>query len=314
MGCAMQLEASSLVCPRCHTLVHAEKLNRLSAAAKFSEEHNDLIRARTLWQDCLPLLPPTTEQALWIRKHLEIFQPEGTESQPKTKWISKLGPLAPIAVVLVKAKSLIALLKLQFLLSLVSFVGIYWALFGARFGIGFAALILVHEMGHFIDIKRRRLPADMPVFLPGLGAYVRWQALGVPIETRAAVSLAGPFAGLLASVACLGMWWSGGGQVWAALAHTSAWLNILNLTPVSILDGGQAAFALGRIERIVLLTASLLLWGFLGEGLFVIVAAGAAYRLFTKDLPAKPSPFTSAYFLFVLVALALVLAALPKSG
>ena len=59
-----------------------------------------------------------------------------------------------------------------------------------KFGIGFAALILIHEMGHFIDIKRRGLPAEMPVFLPGLGAYVRWQAMGVPLETRAAISLA----------------------------------------------------------------------------------------------------------------------------
>jgi hypothetical protein len=56
---------------------------------------------------------------------------------------------------------------------------------GWAFGLGFAALILVHEMGHYIDITRRGLPADMPVFLPGLGAYVRWRALGVPDETRA---------------------------------------------------------------------------------------------------------------------------------
>jgi len=47
-------------------------------------------------------------------------------------------------------------------------VAFYWALYGMKFGIGFAVLILVHEMGHFIDIKRRGLPADMPVFLPDL--------------------------------------------------------------------------------------------------------------------------------------------------
>jgi len=295
-------------------LVHAEQLNRLSAAAKFAEEHDDLVRARKLWRDCLPLLPPSTEQAVWIRKHLDALPAEYAESQPKSQWMRKLGPLAPLAILLAKGKSLFLLFKLPFLLSLFSFLAVYWALYGPRFGIGFAALILIHEMGHYIDIKRRGLPADMPVFLPGLGAFVRWQAMGVPLETRAAVSLAGPFAGLLASIACLAMWWSSGAEIWAALAHVSAWLNLLNLTPVSILDGGQATFALGRVERIVLLTASLLLWQFLGEGAFLIVAAGALYRLFTKDLPPKASPFTSAYFLFVLVALGLVLAALPRSG
>jgi Zn-dependent protease len=191
---------------------------------------------------------------------------------------------------------------------------VYWALYGPRFGIGFVALIFIHEMGHYIDIKRRGLPADMPVFLPGLGAYVRWQALGVPLETRAAVSLAGPLAGLLASVACLVMWRTTGAEIWAALAHTSAWLNLLNLIPISMLDGGHATFALGRLERIGVLTASVLMWGLFSEGLFLIVAAGAVYRLFTKDLPPKASPVTFAYFLFVLGALGLVLAALPKSG
>ena len=40
---------------------------------------------------------------------------------------------------------------------------------GVSFGLGFVALILIHEMGHFMDIRLRGLPADMPVFLPGRG-------------------------------------------------------------------------------------------------------------------------------------------------
>ncbi|PYV08621.1 MAG: hypothetical protein DMG23_13070 [Acidobacteria bacterium] len=63
--------------------------------------------------------------------------------------------------------------------------------YSAKFGVGFALLILIHEMGHFIDVKRRGLPAEMPVFLPGLGAYVQWQALGVSRETRVAAARVG---------------------------------------------------------------------------------------------------------------------------
>ena len=84
-------------------------------------------------------------------------------SQPASsttpQWAKKLGPLGPI---------LLALLKFKSLLSFVAFFGFYWTLWGAKFGIGFAVLILIHEMGHFIDIKRRGLPADMPMFLPGI--------------------------------------------------------------------------------------------------------------------------------------------------
>ena len=102
----------------------------------------------------------------------------GAKSAAPPPWVRKLGPLAPLAIVLVKGKSLLALFKLKFLLSLGAFAGYYWALYGAKFGVGFAILILVHEMGHFIAIRRRGLPAEMPVFFPGLGAYVRWTALG----------------------------------------------------------------------------------------------------------------------------------------
>jgi len=175
-------------------------------------------------------------------------------------------------------------------------------------------LILVHEMGHFIDIKRRGLPAEMPVFLPGFGAYVRWRALGVSLETRAAVSLAGPLAGWLGAVACALLWWKTGDAIWAALAHASAWLNVLNLIPVWVLDGGQAALALSRTERIVLLVSSLALWLGLGQGTFLLVALGAAWRLFTKDLPSRPSHAITAYFLAVLSLLGLLMWMVPTQS
>ena len=139
--------------------------------------------------------------------------------------MQRLGPVGPIAVVLAKSKVLFgAIFKLKFLLSFVAFFGFYWAAFGMKFGLGFAGLVLIHEMGHFVAIKRRGLPVEMPVFLPGFGAYVRWQALGVSPETRAAVSLAGPLAGFLASVVCAVLWWQTGNVLWAALARSGAWL------------------------------------------------------------------------------------------
>lgn len=302
------------MCPQCHALVHAEELQRLAAAAKLLEEHGDLVQARAHWVKALELLPRESTQTEWVRdktRKLELAVPEAPPPKTPAKWVGKLGPLAPIALLLAKGKSLLILFKLNFLLSLFAFIGVYWAIYGLKFGIGFAVLILIHEMGHFIDIKRRGLPADMPVFLPGFGAYVRWQALGVSLETRAAVSLAGPLAGCLGAAACGLLWLKTGNNLWAGLAHFSALLNVLNLIPVWVLDGSQATPALNKPERVALLLSCLVLAAFFREPIFLLVSGGAAYRLFDKAIAPAPSRATTAYFIAVLAALGLVLWLVP---
>jgi Zn-dependent protease len=295
-------------------------LDRLAAEAKALEASGDPRQARERWLMGLPLLPRDSQQAHWIVQHARSLDAIAERIQPpppsENKWAQRLGPVGPIAILLAKGKFLLtAIFKLKFLLSFLAFFGFYWAMFGAKFGIGFAVLILIHEMGHYIDVKRRGLPADMPVFLPGLGAFVRWRALGVSLETRAAISLAGPFAGFLAAVACAVLWWQTGNPLWAALARAGAVLNVLNLTPVWVLDGGQAALALSKMERIILLTACLALWLVLGEGVFFLVAAGAGYAVFfAGDLPAHPSRATTVYFVAVLIALGVILRMLPGQG
>jgi Zn-dependent protease len=208
----------------------------------------------------------------------------------------------------------LVIFKLKFLLTFAISLGFYWKMWGAKFGIGFAVLILIHEMGHFIDIKRRGLPAEKPVFLPGLGAYVRWQAIGVTLETRAAVSLAGPLAGFLSAAVCGLIWHYTGNSFWAALARVGAWINTLNLSPFPMLDGGSATRALSKQERGIVLGVSVALGYALGEWVFYLVAAGAAWRLFTNDAPPEPSNSTTAYFVAVLTGLGLVMWLVPGHG
>ena len=323
--CARELTPGALVCDQCHALVHAEELDRMASEARALEAKGQLRRARERWLAGLHLLPRTSKQYDWIKQHargLEVAAPgvagnEGQISGPTdNQWAKRLGPLGPIAILLAKGKTvLFALFKLKFLLSFAAFLGLYWAMWGMKFGIGFAVLILLHEMGHFIDIKRRGLPADMPVFLPGLGAYVRWQAMGVPLETRAAISLAGPLAGFLVAVVCAVLWWQTGNPLWAALARAGAVLNLLNLIPVWVLDGGQAALALSKIQRMILLTACLALWLLLGENVFFLVALGAGYQVFlAANLPPRPSRAITIYYLAVLTALGLIIHLMPGTG
>jgi Zn-dependent protease len=318
--CAGELAPGSLVCDKCHALVHSEELDRLASEAKALEGKGDLRQARERWLAGLHLLPRTSKQYDWIKEHASGLEAAANEARSpessENKWAKRLGPVGPIAILLAKAKTvLFALFKLKFLLSFAAFIGIYWAAWGMKFGIGFAVLILLHEMGHFIDIKRRGLPAEMPVFLPGLGAYVRWQALGVPLETRSAISLAGPLAGFLTAVACAAIWWQTGNPLWAALARIGAVLNLLNLIPIWILDGGQAVLALSKTERIILLTACLALWLVLGENMFFLVALGAGYQVFfAGDLPPRPSRAVTIYYLALLTALGGIIRLLPGTG
>ena len=318
--CARELTPGALVCNHCHALVHSEELDRLASEAKALEASGDLRPARERWLAGLNFLPRTSKQYDWIKQHardLEIAADQArVPGPPDNKWAKRLGPVGPIAILLAKGKTILfALFKLKFLLSFAAFIGLYWAMWGMKFGIGFAALILLHEMGHFIDIKRRGLPADMPVFLPGLGAYVRWQAMGVPLETRAAISLAGPLAGFLTAVACAVLWWQTGNPLWAALARAGAVLNLLNLIPIWILDGGQAVLALSKMERILLLTACLALWLVLSESMFFLVALGAGYQVFLAgDLPPHPSRATTIYYVAVLTALGVIIHLMPGTG
>jgi hypothetical protein len=70
--------------------------------------------------------------------------------------------------------------------------------------------------------------------------------------------------------------------------------------------------ALGKLQRIVILVTTLLLWYGTDEKMFLLVSAGVVYRLFTKDLPEEPSTKATIYYALVLFALAWLLHAVPK--
>ncbi len=353
--CAHVLEPGALACPACKSLVHAEQMERGAARARALESSRDFQQAHQEWQSILPLLPPESKQAEWIRGHLRELELAAANahrpqsSSAKGWWAKRLAPLGPLAVILAKAKTFLLLIfKLKFLVSFAAFIGLYWGIWGPRFGIGFAVLILIHELGHFVEIKRRGLPAEMPVFLPGLGAYVRWQAMGVTQETRAAVSLAGPLAGFLSAAACAVVGLKTADPIWLALARTGAWLNILNLIPFWVLDAAGAMIPMNVTEKSLVMLVAAGLGYATGEGVFYFVAAGTLLNVIVAALARRPapgstvvrlnldqsgqavqsggeyapvahaprvgSPLITAYFVAVLTALAAVLYLVPGHG
>ena len=163
-----------------------------------------------------------------------------------------LYPLVVIGAVLLnwgaKLKGLLLLLpKLKVLTtasSMLLSVAAYALLWGPAFGAGFVALLFVHEMGHFIQLRREGVRPNWMVFIPFLGAAVGARSLGGSALAEARVGLAGPILGTLGAAAVAAVGLGGGGEFWLALAFTGFLLNLFNLLPVVPLDGGRAMAAM----------------------------------------------------------------------
>ena len=158
------------------------------------------------------------------------------------------APIAALGLLVFKFKTaILALFKLKIFVTagsmLVSVAAYAW-IWGWRFALGFVLLLLVHELGHVLELRRQGIPASAPLFIPFLGAVVGMKQMPHNVWREAQVALAGPIVGSLAAV---GLWVAGeaaGSELLVALAFTGFFLNLFNLIPVSPLDGGRAAAAL----------------------------------------------------------------------
>jgi Zn-dependent protease len=161
----------------------------------------------------------------------------------------KLGPIvAAIVAFLAKFKTVLLLLpKLKLLTTagtMAVSVAAYSFVFGWAFAAGFVLLLLVHEMGHVIQLRREGIKASAPTFIPFLGAVISARSLGDNALAEARVGLAGPILGSIGSAACILIWHATGSDIWRALAFTGFFLNLFNLLPVVPLDGGRAMAAM----------------------------------------------------------------------
>lgn len=135
---------------------------------------------------------------------------------------------------------------LPFLSAVASLVTYAWLFGGWLFGLGIVALLFAHEMGHYIIIRAKGIPASWPVFIPLLGAYVAMRRMPVNARDEAEIAIAGPFAGAMASALCFWLYHVTGLAILLPLAYFSFLINLLNLIPVSPLDGGRIVGAISR--------------------------------------------------------------------
>ncbi len=174
--------------------------------------------------------------------------PDGPQ-RPRSWFKRRVVPIgAAIIALLSKFKALLLLLpKIKLLASagsmLVS-IAAYTTFWGVWFAVGFVVLLLVHEMGHVIALRREGIRASLPMFIPFLGAVISARSLGENATAEARVGLAGPILGSIGAGLCLVIWQITGEDYWRALAFTGLFLNLFNLLPVVPLDGGRAMAAM----------------------------------------------------------------------
>jgi Zn-dependent protease len=159
----------------------------------------------------------------------------GLREPPRKPWLQRLlAPLIGLGLLLLK----FGVFFLKFFGIFIA-VGGYTLIWGWRFAVGFVLLILVHELGHYVEAKLQGLDPQLPVFIPFLGAYVALRNSRFDPWVNARVSLAGPIAGGAAALVCLVVGQSIESDLWLALAYTGFLLNLINLAPFWILDGGH---------------------------------------------------------------------------
>jgi Zn-dependent protease len=123
-------------------------------------------------------------------------------------------------------------------------IGAYALLWGWKFGVAIVLLILVHELGHVLELRRQGVPASAPLFLPFLGAVVGMKQLPADAWREAQVALAGP---ILGSAGAAVVWAAGeayDSEFLVAMAFVGFFINLFNLLPIVPLDGGRAVAAL----------------------------------------------------------------------
>lgn len=176
--------------------------------------------------------------------------PRAPERTPERTGLRRVfGPLLLLGALLLKFGKVALLFvgKAKFLttsLSMLVSIAAYTFIFGFWFAVGFVVLLLVHEMGHVIQLRREGVEASAPLFIPFLGAVVGAKSLGEDATAEARVGLAGPVLGTLGAAACIPLYTLTGDEIFKALAFTGFFLNLLNLIPVTPLDGGRAMAAL----------------------------------------------------------------------
>jgi Zn-dependent protease len=167
-----------------------------------------------------------------------------------------LGPVAVVGVVIAKFLAKVKFLLLPLLKflpvllksggTMLLMIWVYTQIWGWQFALGFVLLLLVHECGHLLVAKKFGLKVGAPVFIPFMGAFIALKEAPRNAWMEACVGIGGPILGSVGALICNSLGELLDAPVFIALASFGYLLNLFNLTPVGMLDGGRIVTAMSR--------------------------------------------------------------------
>jgi Zn-dependent protease len=175
----------------------------------------------------------------------EPFQSYYQPQQPQRRQVAPgsgrglLGGLAAAGLAVAKYGAfLLSFAPFKTLLTLMISFGAYALILGPWFAAGLVLMILVHEMGHVIEIRRQGMQASAPLFIPFFGAAIFQRSHPTDALKQAQIGIAGPLAGTVGATVAFVLYGTTHSTVILSWAYIGFFINLFNLIPVGMLDGG----------------------------------------------------------------------------
>jgi Zn-dependent protease len=113
-------------------------------------------------------------------------------------------------------------------------------------GVALLFILMLHELGHVIAMRAYGDKTSAFYLIPFMGGVAIGRKPLASDWQLVVMVLAGPFAGLLTAFAALALFHLTDVDWFAAVALLAVFVNLFNLVPIPMLDGGQVVFALLR--------------------------------------------------------------------
>lgn len=221
---------------------------------------------------------PPPEEPSGYQPFQQYYQPQ-PPPRPARRTRGRSGLVGALAAVLaaIAAYGKYALLLvgkfgvLKTLLTLLISFGAYALFFGPWFAAGLVVMILIHEMGHVVEIRRQGMAASAPLFIPFFGAAIFQRQHPTDALKQAQIGIAGPLAGSVAATAAFVLYGTTHSSVLLFWAYIGFLINLFNLIPVGMLDGGWILAVVSKWFQIVGLAALVLAVFWFGFSPIVLV-------------------------------------------
>jgi Zn-dependent protease len=135
------------------------------------------------------------------------------------------------------------------------------------------AVLLFHELGHWLAMRFSGQQDARIFFIPFFGAIATARSMPKTAGARAAIALAGPLPGIVLGVLLAALFPSRG--LGRGLALMLLYVNVINLLPIGFLDGGKAISSL-FLSRIPSLEAAFAVASAIPMGLLFVGPGGGA--------------------------------------